>query len=83
MVCLDPRRGGGEVAPALARLVGSRRTAAGIELDGAPLRFAQADTVRERLANVAFQVGDAALDAVAGDAPSLPAPCRPNCANRR
>ena len=69
MVCLDPRRGSGEVTPALARLVGPRGTAAGIDLDGARLRFARADAARERLANVAFQVGDAALDAVAGDAP--------------
>ncbi len=67
MACLDLGCGGGEVTLEIARLVGPHGSAVGIDMDAEKLRLAQEDAERERIANVEFQVGDAAfLDEAAG-----------------
>ncbi len=66
MVCLDLGCGGGDVTLEMARLVGPQGKAVGMDMDGVKLRLAREDAERARLANVEFQVGDAAaLDAEA------------------
>jgi len=59
-VCLDIGCGGGDVTVALARRAGPTGRALGVDLDETKIDIARQEAVRHGLANVAFEVRDAA-----------------------